>query len=754
MRSSCLAPRSYWSEARRLAAASALVGLTLTGTALGATAPVAGATTPAATTTAALASVPSATGGPTPFSCARATVFLAQGRATMLEAETFGLSNPAGFSDVGTASGWKYNAIAYDSQDNFIYASSLNIGNPTFPTDHLLKIDSTGAVTDLGAFPDEPQGQTAGWVAGTFDQAPGAADDDVYYATDPGTTPSSDLYELPIVDGAPGTAKNLTLTEDGATVSPELFDITFADGYLWGVDDESNDTQIDRIDPATGDVTAVDQSVLPTGSAEDTLYAYGAAWTLGNGDLGFSNNDTGEVYTIAIHDAAGMPTFSLVAASSGPTSPSNSDGTSCPGENVDLGIVKTAPASVLRGGALTYSLAVTNHGPGISSGYSVTDEVPSAVTDVKTSTAGCTVTGNDVTCVEATLAVGATFTITVTGTAPDSAQDVTNSATVTGDEVDPNLSNNSGSVSTAVGSPDVTLTKAVSSSAPPFGGSDTFTLKAVNSGPVEAGKVVVTDVLPSGLKYDSSTASTGSVADSGQTVTWTIPDLTGTAGFESSARLSIVVTVDTTSTVSNTATFTEQVPGPSNTTTGSSNTVSLTPQSAVLELTKTVNDPTPTAESSVTYTVTVTDAGPDAADVVVVTDPLPSGLSYGSSSTADGTASEVDVDGSPTITWDVGTLGLHEAATLEITATVSATSGTLVNTAMAKSTTYDPEGQTRTATATVVVASGAVVPPAHTGVPWSGGGYWALVGGIAAAGASLVLTGRSRRRRRPFDATR
>jgi uncharacterized repeat protein (TIGR01451 family) len=723
-----------------------LVGLTLTGTTLGATAGVASATTPPAPS-----SAPNAT-GPTPVSCTQATVFLAQATPTVLEAETFDLGSPAGFSDVGTASGWKYNAIAYDSQDDFIYAASLNNDSSTFPSDHLLQIDSAGAVTDLGAFPDELEGQTAGWVAATFDQTPDAADDDVYYATDPGTVPSSDLYELPIVDGAPGTATNLTLTEGGKTVSPEIFDITFADGYLWGLDDGSNDTQIDRIDPATGDVTAVDQSVLPTGSAEDTLYAYGAAWTLGNGDIGFSNNDTGSIYTVAINDAAGTPTFSLVSASSGPTSPSNSDGTACPGENVDLGIVKTAPAVADRGAPLSYVLAVTNHGPGISSGYNVTDQVPSAVTDVKTSTAGCTVTGNDVTCVEGTLADGATFQITVSGTAPDSAQEVTNSATVTGDEVDPNSSNNAASATTTVASPDVTLTKSVSSSTPPFGGSDTFRLQAANSSPAGAGKVVVTDVLASGLEYDSSTAAIGSVSESGQTVTWTIPDLTGTAGSESSATLSIVVTVDTTSTVSNTATFTEQVPGPSNATTGSSNAVSVTAPSAVLDLTKTVNEGTPTSGSSVTYTVTVTDDGPDAAEGVEVTDALPSGLSYGSSSTADGTASEADVDGSPTITWDIGTLGLHDMATLEITAMVTATSGTLVNTASATSTTYDPNAQTSTAAATVVVASGAVVPPTHTGEPWAGGDYWRLVGGIGAAGAALLLAGRHRRRQRPLHA--
>ena len=94
------------------------------------------------------------------------------------------------------------------------------------------------------------------------------------------------------------------------------------------------------------------------------------------------------------------------------------------------------------GGAVTWTLTVTNHGPGNSSGFSVQDKVPSGFTNVKTTTSGCSVSGNEVSCAEGQLANGGTFTITLTGTAPESAQCLTNEATVTGDEEDPNLANN------------------------------------------------------------------------------------------------------------------------------------------------------------------------------------------------------------------------------------------------------------------------------------------------------------------------
>src|SRR4029079_6418495 len=53
-----------------------------------------------------------------------------------------------------------------------------------------------------------------------------------------------------------------------------------------------------------------------------------------------------------------------------------------------------------------------------------------------------------------------------------------------------------------------------------------------------------------------------------------------------------------------------------------------TPQRADLRVTKTVDSPTPDVGDVVTFTVTLTDNGPDAATNVRVTDVLPSGLAF------------------------------------------------------------------------------------------------------------------------------
>ena len=62
----------------------------------------------------------------------------------------------------------------------------------------------------------------------------------------------------------------------------------------------------------------------------------------------------------------------------------------------------------------------------------------------------------------------------------------------------------------------------------------------------------------------------------------------------------------------------------------------MTPQQADLALTKTVSDPTPNVGDTITYTVTLTDNGPDAATNVQVTDLLPAGLVVVSASTEPG----------------------------------------------------------------------------------------------------------------------
>jgi uncharacterized repeat protein (TIGR01451 family) len=94
--------------------------------------------------------------------------------------------------------------------------------------------------------------------------------------------------------------------------------------------------------------------------------------------------------------------------------------------------------------------------------------------------------------------------------------------------------------------------------------------------------------------------------------------------------------------------------------------------SADLELTKTVDNATPTTVESVTYTLTLTNNGPDSATDVGIRDVVPVGLTYSSSNAAQGTYLDfMDL-------WDVGTVANGVTTTLTITAAVTASAGTVI----------------------------------------------------------------------------
>ncbi|MDI6050787.1 DUF11 domain-containing protein, partial [Flavobacterium sp. XS2P24] len=116
---------------------------------------------------------------------------------------------------------------------------------------------------------------------------------------------------------------------------------------------------------------------------------------------------------------------------------------------------------------------------------------------------------------------------------------------------------------------------------------------------------------------------------------------------------------------------TEADPTPANNT--SSITPIPVPQSNV-SVAKTVDNPTPNVGSNVIFTLTASNAGPSSATGVSVTDALPAGYTFVSSTASTGTYT------SGTGVWSVGTLANGASATLNITATVNAT-GSYANTA-------------------------------------------------------------------------
>lgn len=97
-------------------------------------------------------------------------------------------------------------------------------------------------------------------------------------------------------------------------------------------------------------------------------------------------------------------------------------------------------------------------------------------------------------------------------------------------------------------------------------------------------------------------------------------------------------------------------------------------QQADLRLSKTVDIPSPNVAQNITYTVTLTNDGPDTATNVTVTDRLPAGLTFVSA-----TPSVGSFDGATGV-WSIPSLASGSSVTLQIVATVN-TSAPVTNTA-------------------------------------------------------------------------
>lgn len=398
-----------------------------------------------------------------PFPTGAGLVFVSQQDPTRLFKATQEADGTVHFTAEGPVTTGRYNAIAFRESDMFIYAMRQNTDSGSR---NLLRIGQSGQVTGLGQVVGMPVGD---YNQGTFGE--GAFANTMFVRSSIGAGTST-MY---LVNPDTVTATTLTLSR----VVPNVSDIVFKNGFVWGVYGEGR--QMFRINPTTGAVDAYSLAALNL-----PANPYGAQWVYGNGNIGISNNVTGRVYQISIaNPAAATPTFAVVSSIAGPGS-SNNDGTAYAGLPADIGVEKTAPATFEPGGAVTYSITVTNHGPGTSSGWSLKDELPAGLTGVTTASPLCTISTALITCSGTPIASGQAVTVTFTGTSsPDETDCVSNTAQVIGNEADPDSTNNSSTATTCPGG--AVRSFAVQKSVTPSGHAKpgdtvTYTVTVLNTG--------------------------------------------------------------------------------------------------------------------------------------------------------------------------------------------------------------------------------------------------------------------------------
>jgi LPXTG-site transpeptidase (sortase) family protein len=362
------------------------------------------------------------------------------------------------------------------------------------------------------------------------------------------------------------------------------------------------------------------------------------------------------------------------------------------GQAADIGVVKTVSnATPNVGSNVTFTITATNHGPSNATGVEITDALPAGLTLVSaTPTFGSYVAGTGVWHI-GPLGNGVSETLSIIATVTTT-NPVINTATRTaGNQPDPNSANDGSSAMVTGQSADIAIAKSVNNLTPDFGTNVTFTVTATNNGPSNATAVQVTDPLPAGLTFVSATPSVGTTYNSG-TGLWDI----GALGNGSSATLAIVAKVNTTAPATNTATKTgEFQPDPNSANDSASATV--TPRAlADIAITKVVDNATPDLGSNVTFTITATNNGPNAANGVQVTDLLPAGLTLFSATPAGGTTYNPG-----TGVWNIGPMANSASATLTIVATVNTTAPVTNTASKTAETEFDPNGANNSFSATV-----------------------------------------------------
>jgi uncharacterized repeat protein (TIGR01451 family) len=416
-------------------------------------------------------------------------------------------------------------------------------------------------------------------------------------------------YDIGLTDGAD---VQITKTGPATAALGSSFSFTLA----WRNNGPGSAQNVSVSDTIPAGLTYVSAVPAPSSISGSTL-----TWNYGSQANGASGTITVNVTvsaTTSVQNCATISTSSALDAAG--------NNTSCSTPNIqtpNVTIAKTAPATAVVGGSLSYGLTVQNIGTAAANDVMVSDTLPSGLTYVSAVPAPSSISGSTLTWSLGQIAAGGSRGITINTTALTSAPaTVQNCAAVsTSSPGDPAGDNNS-CTNSLIQRPNVTITKTGPTTVT-AGEGMAYTLTYRNTGDAPAATVQVRDTLPAGVTYVSANPAPSSV--SGQVLTWNFGTLLVGANATITLNVTVAATVANGTVVTNSTTISTTSSGddPSDNTSSTNTTV----QWADVAVVKTSPQSFPVAEgSTVTYYLDYRNNGPALARGVTLQDTVPSQL--------------------------------------------------------------------------------------------------------------------------------
>ncbi len=414
----------------------------------------------------------------------------------------------------------------------------------------------------------------------------------------------------------------------------------------------------------------------------------GGVLTCSFGDLAADQHRT--IHVAGATDAADCTTLNNTATVSATNEPASALGdnsssaaivVNCP----DLEVVKDGNGPLNAGDTATFSITVTNHGPGAAYDVTLDDQLPTGTWTLGgANAADCSVDGSNLlTCDFGTLADDATRTITLSraSTAVDCGT-ISNEVTVeaSNENTETDQYANTDDADIVVNCPDLRVTKTGNGTIS-AGDEASFDITIENIGEGKAYGVVLTDNLPDGIDWSENSDQCSIAPDSGttgQVLTCNVGPLNVEGVF------SVTLTGETVAAncgeIPNTASA-SATNEPRDLLANNQDSDTVVVLCADITITKTADATSVSAGDDIGFTIEVTNTGDGTASGVHVTDTLPTDA--GTSWAIDGGTGAADCSiAAGVLTCDFGSLVKGASKTVHISSpTTAATCGSVDNSA-------------------------------------------------------------------------